>query len=338
MTASRQAPRNRKSTVQVARYSAGRGMFVFPLPPLMKSPPLFNDYAHKATRNPTRIEAWHRANFGANWGIAPGLSGLLVVDEDNKPGKDGAASLDLLELMHGKLPETFTVRTPSGGRHLYFHGPHVFNLGFRPGLDSPQYTLAPGCTLENGNRYIIINNGPIADAPAWLIAVISEGAERAEHVAQEYLVEPDQAHEIAWYREWLRNDAPPSIMDRGGGDVLVKIIAPMGKDHGLTPETVKEILSETGGYNETKCQPSWDLSDDNANGLFKKVDNGFAYCRENAPGAKTAQADFANDPVSDDEIATIAAWWKVRDAAEANGEQPSRAERRLMRKKKEAKP
>ena len=74
---------------------------------------------------------------------------------------------------------------------------------------------------------------------------------------------------------------------------------------------MKEILSEPHGYNDTKCQPPWDLSDDNANGLFKKVDNGFAYCRENAPGAKTAQADFANDPVSDtrSEIASIAAGW-----------------------------
>ena len=98
-----------------------------------------------------------------------------------------------------------------------------------------------------------------------------------------------------------------------GGGVLVRIIVPMGKDRGLTRETVKEILSEPGGYNETKCDPPWELSDDNANGLFKKVDNGFSYCRENAPGSATAQADFANDPVpTADEIATIAAWWADR--------------------------
>ena len=108
-----------KSTVHVGRYSAGRGLFVFPLPSLMKSPPLFNDYARLASRNPTRIEAWHSANFGCNWGIAPGPSGILVVDEDNKPGKDGAGSLELLEFTYGKLPETLTVSTPSGGRHHY---------------------------------------------------------------------------------------------------------------------------------------------------------------------------------------------------------------------------
>jgi hypothetical protein len=318
----------RKSTVHVARYSAGRGLFVFPIPPFQKSPPLFKDYARKASRNPTRIEAWHRANFGGNWGIAPGLSGLLIVDEDNKPTKDGANSLAMLELMYGKLPETFTVRTPSGGRHLYFRGRHVFKLGFRPGLDSPQYVLAPGCTLADGGRYQIINNVPIADAPAWLIEVIGAPVEH-EHVDQDYLVEPDQAHEIEWYRDWLRTDAPPCIMNRGGGDVLVKIIAPMGKDRGLTRETVKEILSESGGYNETKCDPPWDLSDDNANGLFRKVDNGFDYCRENAPGSKTAQADFANDPVpTADEIATIAAWWADRPQRDrANDEHVERRKR-----------
>lgn len=285
----------RKSTMHVARYSAGRGWFVFPLPPLAKSPPLFNDYARRASRNPTRIEAWHRTNSGGNWGIAPGLSELLIVDEDNKPGKDGAASLAALELMYGALPETFTVRTPSGGGlHHYFHGKHVFKLGFRPGLDSPQYVLAPGCTLADGSRYRIVNNGPVAPAPDWLIEVIGEAVEH-EHVEQAYVVEPDMPTEIQWYREWLRDEAPKSIMDHDGGGVLVRIVVPMGKDRGLTRETVKEILSEPGGYNETKCNPPWELTDDNANGLFKKVDNGFDYCTGSAPGAGTPQADFTND-------------------------------------------
>jgi hypothetical protein len=320
-----------KSTVHVGRHSASRGLFVFPLPPLMKSPPLFNDYARLASRNPTRIEAWHRANFGCNWGIAPGPSGILVVDEDNKPGKDGAGSLELLEFTYGKLPETLMVSTPSGGRHHYFRGTHVFKLGFRPGLDSPQYTLAPGCTLADGNRYRIINNVPIADAPAWLIEVIGEGAEPAAHVDQAYVVEPDQPSEIAWYRDWLRNEAPPSIMVSDGGGVLVRIIVPMGKDRGLTRETVKEILSEPGGYNETKCYPPWELSDDNANGLFKKVDNGFNYCRENAPGSATAQADFANDPApTDDELAAVAAWWVDRPQRDRANDQHVERRRRAQ--------
>jgi hypothetical protein len=300
-----------KNALECAR----RGWCVFPLPAGAKEPPPWTDYVHKASRNPTRIIAWHGTRSGCNWGIVPGPSGLLIVDVDDKLGKNGSASLAELELTYSKLPKTFAVRTPSGGLHYYFHGQHVFKLGFRPGLDCPQYVLAPGSMLADGNRYTVIDDSPVAVAPDWLIEVIGEAVEH-EHVDQDYLVEPDQAHEIQWYREWLRDEAPLSIMFQGGGDVLVKMIVPVGKDRGLSRDTVKDILCEAGGYNETKCKPPWDLTDDNANGLFKKVDNGFDYCTGSAPGAATAQADFTNDPPpTDAEIEAFAAWWKEFDAS-----------------------
>jgi hypothetical protein len=101
----------------------------------------------------------------------------------------------------------------------------------------------------------------------------------------------------------LTSTSPPSIMGKGGGDVQVKFVVPIGKDRGLTRETVKDILCEAGGYNDLKCDPPWDLTDDNTNGLFKKVDNGFDYCTGSKPGSATAQADFADDPVSDADLA-----------------------------------
>src|SRR3546814_7212711 len=45
---------------------------------------------------------------------------LMVVDLDMKKGKDGRLSLAMLELEHGPLATTFTVVTPTLGRHLYF--------------------------------------------------------------------------------------------------------------------------------------------------------------------------------------------------------------------------
>src|SRR3546814_17967789 len=44
----------------------------------------------------------------------------MVVDLDMKKGKDGRLSLAMLELEHGPLATTFTVVTPTLGRHLYF--------------------------------------------------------------------------------------------------------------------------------------------------------------------------------------------------------------------------
>src|SRR3546814_7588162 len=44
----------------------------------------------------------------------------MVVELDMKKGKDGRLSLAMLELEHGPLATTFTVVTPTLGRHLYF--------------------------------------------------------------------------------------------------------------------------------------------------------------------------------------------------------------------------
>ena len=46
-----------------------------------------------------------------------------MVDLDVKSGVNGKASLKSLEAQHGHLPQTYRVRTPSGGEHLYFKMP-----------------------------------------------------------------------------------------------------------------------------------------------------------------------------------------------------------------------
>src|SRR5678815_665685 len=69
---------------------------------------------------------------GANIGILTGLtSGLWALDVDPRHGGDVA--LKGLEERHGRLPETYLVRTGSGGLHYLFELPADFTPTNAPG-------------------------------------------------------------------------------------------------------------------------------------------------------------------------------------------------------------
>ncbi|MFF7371955.1 bifunctional DNA primase/polymerase [Streptomyces tricolor] len=146
----------------------------------------------RATTDPELIRAaWARAPY--NVGIATGPAGLLVVDLDVcKPGEeegapDGAASLQALcERAGEQLPPTYQVRTPSGGRHLYFTAPpggklpsSVNRLG--PHIDTRAwggYVVAPGSTTPDGT-YEVLDDAPVAALPHWLTQLLAEPARPA---------------------------------------------------------------------------------------------------------------------------------------------------------------
>src|ERR1700744_367421 len=114
---------------------AERGMRVFPVRPGPAKEPMVKDWPKTATLDPDTIKAiWTKfphANIGALW------DDHIVIDVDVKKGKQGLASLMDLDVDL----DTFTVRTPSGGLHVYYRGPNVRNsveqLG--PGLDVRSY-------------------------------------------------------------------------------------------------------------------------------------------------------------------------------------------------------
>lgn len=136
---------------------AERGFHVFPIKPGAKEPPLIKAFPQNATRDAAQIRQWWTRWPNANIGISTSRFGddaaLIVVDVDPKNG--GAEALAELELTH-ELPPTFTVRTPSGGRHLYYVVPEPVRQGasvLGPGLDVRSrggYVLGPGSTTEAG--------------------------------------------------------------------------------------------------------------------------------------------------------------------------------------------
>jgi hypothetical protein len=171
------------SVLDAALGYARRGIRVIPITPRSKIP-LIDAWPTQATSDETTIRAWWQRWPDAGIGIATGKAGrrqFFVLDIDDKNGKNGSDTLAELETQHGKLPDTVTVLTGSGGRHLYFTTTVEIrnDAGKRlgEGLDirgEGGYVVAPPSTHENGHTYQFEDGYAIgdltpADAPGWLM-------------------------------------------------------------------------------------------------------------------------------------------------------------------------
>jgi hypothetical protein len=105
---------------------ATNGLRVFPITPGSKAPPLVQRFPDRATTDVFHVEEFWKKHPNANPGVATGR-GLVVVDIDSREADRFVSELE--------LPETMSVRTARGGRHLYFKGAASNRVGVRPGLD-----------------------------------------------------------------------------------------------------------------------------------------------------------------------------------------------------------
>jgi len=155
----------------IAATYTDRGWRVFPVDD-MKRPRTPHGYKD-ATLNPEQ--------FSNSDGIAittGSASGLVVVDLDEKNGKHGIQEFKKLCDGHPDIV-TRTVRTPTGGKHLYFK--HSGNLKTRidqpaPGIDFKAdggYVVAPPSVVKSGGFYSVVNDIEPADLPDWLIEVFT---------------------------------------------------------------------------------------------------------------------------------------------------------------------
>ena len=96
-----------------------------------------------------------------------------------------------LEQRHGRLDRTATVRTGSGGAHLYFSHPGNIHLGNRAssvlgrGIDvrgDGGYVIAPPSRHVSGRNYHWRLEGDPSPAPAWLIELLAVELARPERV------------------------------------------------------------------------------------------------------------------------------------------------------------
>lgn len=160
-----------------ALWAAERGWHVHPLTVRDKSP-LLRHWQEQATTDAAQIEKWF-AGTTRNVGIACGPSGLLVIDEDEP------LALEKFAADHGhEMPETFSVESRPGRRHLYFavsEGQQFSNArgslkGY--GLDvrgNGGNVAGPGSVHPTGSTYtpIDLDLAP-APVPDWLAEALTQ--------------------------------------------------------------------------------------------------------------------------------------------------------------------
>lgn len=190
---------------------ANRGWRILPIKPGTKEPSL-KAWPTKASNCPGDAFEWYTGRYrGHCVGIATGReSGVWVVDVDVSHGKDGMASMALLEQEHGEFPEGAEVVTGSNGAHLYFTFEGVpedaeirNDAGRKLGADldirgDGGYVVAPPTRhSETGQRYAWDAGSPdeAADPPAWLV-------EKVTHVETATPTPSATTGDADGWREW----------------------------------------------------------------------------------------------------------------------------------------
>ncbi|MBR8000346.1 bifunctional DNA primase/polymerase [Burkholderia vietnamiensis] len=290
------------SDITKGSYAAGlaaRGFNVFPLKPWVgdgqKSDgktPAISKWPHQSGRDAKRINAWWANGPDRNIAIHTNTHNgvhIFVLDVDDKPGKNGSAELAQLEAKYGKLPETLTTLTPSGGRHLWFYCPAPVGKSegkLGPALDVRGYNgyvAAPGSTI-GGKAYVFANpNTRIQQAPQWLYKIARDVGTKAEGtpVDNTPLDGVDAARAEARVVEYL-NTAPIAVENRSG-DLTTYKVAAKCKDLGATQDQALGLMLEC--WND-RCDPPWDADE-----LAAKVAHAYKYGQEPA-GVHAPEAVF----------------------------------------------
>ena len=146
------------NTFDQAMQIVQHGLHVFPLKG--KIPPGGQGFKD-ATTDPAKLEQLtNRFPQASNLGLQPGRSGLVVVDLDEHKTADAVPAvvrLHQLAKQHGGLPDTLTVRTGSGGRHLYFRADPLQPLGQRNGVYNPETrTTDKGVDVRGDKGYVVL--------------------------------------------------------------------------------------------------------------------------------------------------------------------------------------
>lgn len=273
--------------------AARRGWAVFPTRPGGKEPRSGLSWPNAATADPALVAIAHWQP-GENYGIAAKKSGLVILDLDQpKPGYelpsewrdepgvvDGSDVLAVLAQRAGvtSWPHTFTVTTPSGGRHLYYAAPSgrpIDNKPLGPLIDvraggdgNGGYVLGPGSAL-NGRTYEIADDLDPQPLPGWIADLLDP----PQPVARSYerSVEQPASDRVAARldgliatvleaREGGRNNAlhwaacraaemvtAGQLTEDQVHDSLGQAAACTGLDHGEARLTIKSALRQPSG-------------------------------------------------------------------------------------------
>lgn len=261
---------------------AARGYRVFPCWGGSKRPAI-DGFPTQATTDPEQIRRWWTdpvLNVERNYNIGVSTDGMLVVDIDVKDGRPGMRSA----IDAGVDFDTLTVRTASGGLHLYYQADNCRNSvnALGPGVDTRGhggYVLAPGSVVD-GKSYTLLRDGPTAPLSAALAASLERSTARLVDMPG---VDLDLPVAFEQAREYLAHRAPPAIEGQGGHDQTYRV-ACMVRDFGLSEEASADLMLEI--YNP-RCVPPWDVEE------LKGIVGNANHYAQNTAGSKSEALNFA---------------------------------------------
>lgn len=273
--------------LDAALQAAAKGFRVFELITNGKLP-RYTGWQKAATHDVITIrkywEEFPNHNVGIATGIQPNNKYLFVLDLDFKHGvKDGHDTLSKLKIFFGPLPDTYTVKTKSGGLHFYFWSDiplptTAAKLG--QGIDTRcvgGLVVAPGSTIDN-IPYTVLKDLPIAAAPSWFERELGRASETQALPPVVSGVSQDHDVDIEKAINYLSKDAPEAI-EGAGGDATTYTVAARLRDYGISPETCLDLMLTY--WNEQKAFPAWDADD-----LQNKIYNAYRYAK-NPQGLKS---------------------------------------------------
>jgi hypothetical protein len=270
-------------TLKRALALAARGFWILPVRYGDKRPAV-KDWPNVATRDPDQITEWfesERRNIGIYAGKFKDRK-MVVIDVDNKNGKDGNASLDNLQLIDD-LPNTMINHTPTGGRHLFFQTDETYRNSVEAlgeGLDIRAYAgyvVGPG-SFVNGEYTAKLE--PVAELPNWFAEKINRARPKATvtDTGEARLDTPDAIERATTYLK----DAELAT-EGEGGDATTFAVACCVMDFGVSVQRCFDLMKMH--WND-RCTPPWDEDD-----LTDKVNNARKY-RQTAVGSMSGEAQF----------------------------------------------
>lgn len=274
---------------------AGNGIPVFPCLEGTKVPATEHGF-HDASTDPDQINRWWTEEPRLNVAFSPHQAGLGVIDID---GDEGEASWEKWQDDNARLLPTYTVRTPRGGRHLYYRGilpatqsklgVHVDTRGVG------SYALVPPSTV-GGAAYTTEDTR----SPAELDPAVNEYLERLkrEHVKTSS-ADLDKPENVARATRLLKDYVGRGHVAVEGqmGDQRTFVTACEVMNLGVSEEIAADLIADLWNPH---CLPPWE--DDE---LRVKVQNAASYAQNEAGawGVETSAGVFGSalDKLAPDE-------------------------------------
>lgn len=267
------------SSLENAISLATMGFRIFPLG-INSKKPILEDFPNVATTDKETITKWWVRPY--NVGIS--TENLIVIDVDNKKGKNGSETLLKLELDGKEFPKTFTQTTVNGGEHLIYKCKNPVKQGvdvLGNGLDIRSkggYIVGPGSVIDGKTYKASIKK--LAECPEWIVKICGAPGVKSDKIVDVSSLDTDAALQRA--KTYLLKDAPLAMMGDGGDITCYKVAASI-KDYGVDQVDALELLLEH--WND-RCEPPWGLEE-----LEAKVNSAYKYGQEPV-GAKAAELDF----------------------------------------------